>query len=273
MKKLFTLLSLTLFFGASYAQYCGSSQVSTINPGSGYGFPALDSIPCIIQGASTTLDIPFRTYTTFTAQGNTVNIYKLKIDVMDNLPCGLCWSTTSATNEFSPNAYGTFRIQGTTNDAVGEYKIHLLLSVATQNANNYDIDSIDADAGSVYLYLRVKAAGGNCDPVNTNVPGLTATTGQCPTGINDIKATVSALTVQPNPMTTEANVTFTSEVAGTSKLTITNIVGSVVYQSAIATKMGENTTTINKGNLPAGIYILSVGNNKTTASRKFVIAE
>lgn len=272
MKKLFTLLSFSLLFGASYAQYCGSSQVSAINPGSNYGFPKLDSIPCIVQGANTTLDIPFKTYTTFTAQGNTVNIYKLKIDVMNNLPCGLCWSSTSATNEFNPNDLGTFRIQGTTNDAVGEYKIHLLLSVNTQNQGNYDIDSIDADAGGVYLYVRVKANGGNCAPVDTNSIGLSAST-QCPTGINDVKANVSALSVQPNPMTSEANVTFTSEVAGTSNITITNIVGSVVYRTAIATKVGENNTTINKGNLPAGIYILTVGNNKAAASRKFVIAE
>ncbi len=272
MKKLFTLLSLTLFFGASYAQYCGSSQVHYANPTNHYGFPNLDSIPCIIQGANTTLDLPFQTYQSFTAQGNTVTIHGLRIDTMSNLPCGLCWSTDTSTNEFQPGAFGTFRIQGTTNDAVGEYKVHLILSVNTQNQGTYDIQGIDADAGGVYLYLRVKANGGNCAPVDTNSLGLTAST-SCPTGINDVKATVSALTVQPNPMTSEANVTFASEVAGTSKLTITNIVGSVVYQSAIATKVGENTTTINKGNLPAGIYILSVGNNKATASRKFVIAE
>ena len=272
MKKIITLLSFSFCFVASYAQYCGSSQVSSITPGGGYGFPALDSIPCIVQGANTTLDIPFRTYTTFTAQGNTVNIYKLKIDQMSNLPCGLCWSTTSATNEFNPNDYGTFRFQGTTNDAVGEYKIHLLLSVATQNANNYDIQGIDADAGGVYLYLRVKAANGSCAAVDTSSAGLTAST-SCPLGVNDVKTTVSALTVQPNPMTNEATVSFTSEVAGTSNLTITNIVGSVVSRSAITTKVGENNATINKGNLPAGIYILTVGNNKASASRKFVIAE
>lgn len=272
MKKLFTLLSFSFIMGASYAQYCGSSQVTAINPSSNYGFPPLDSIPCIVQGANTTLDIPFKTYTTFTAQGNTVNIYKLRIDTMSNLPCGLCWSSTSATNEFNPNDLGTFRIQGTTNDAVGEYKVHLILSVNTQNQGAYDIQGIDADAGSVYLYLRVKAANGNCDPVNTNVPGLTAST-QCPTGINDVKANVSALAVQPNPMTNEAKVSFTSEVAGTSNVTITNIVGSVVYRTAVATRIGDNETTISKGNLPAGIYILTVGNNKAAASRKFVIAE
>lgn len=272
MKKLFTLLSLTLCFGASYAQYCGSSQISTITPTNNYGFPDLDSIPCIVQGAATTLDIPFKTYTTFTAQGNTVNIYKLKIDVMDNLPCGLCWSSTSATNEFNPNDLGTFRIQGTTNDAVGEYKIHLLLSVNTQNQGAYNIDSIDADAGGVYLYLRVKANGGNCDPVNTNAPGLTASA-HCPTGVNDIKADVSALSIQPNPMNGEAKVTFTSEVAGTSQLTITNVVGSVVSRSTLTTRVGQNEATISKGNLPAGIYILTVGNDKASTSHKFVIAE
>jgi hypothetical protein len=42
----------------------------------------LDSIPCIQQGAATNLIIPFVNYDQFTAQGNHVNIKKLRIDTI-----------------------------------------------------------------------------------------------------------------------------------------------------------------------------------------------
>jgi hypothetical protein len=117
----------------------------------------------------------------------------------------------------------------------------------------------------------VKSASGACVPVDTNVLGLRAS---CTTGINDITTSaVNGLTVQPNPMSSEAKVTFTSEINAAAQVKIVNIVGSEVYSATINAKTGMNETTISKGNLPAGIYILSVGNNRGTATRKFVISE
>ena len=280
MKKLFTLvsLSITLLFGfQANAQYCGSSQVTTSacglppqNPNF-RGFGSLDSIPCIQKGVSTDLIIPFVNYDQFTAQGNHVNIKKLRIDTISNLPCGLCWSTNKATNEFLADEFGCFKIHGTTNDPAGEYKMHLILSVATVDTNSYSIVHINANAGGVYLYLRVQANGSACVSVDTSSLGLTAT---CITGINEVStATVHSLSIQPNPMSAEAKVTFTSETNGDQQIRITNVVGSEVYNAAISAKMGINETTISRNNLPAGIYILSVGNASGMISRKFVIAE
>ena len=275
MKKLFTLLSFSALVAFSAnAQYCGSSQVSAVTPTNTYGFGNLNNIACIQQGVPTTLTLPFKTYTQFDAQGNHVTIYKLRIDTMSNLPCGMCWSSNKPTNEFLPDEIGTFQIQGTTNDPVGEYKVHLMLSVNTDNGTGYNISPINADAGGIYLYFRVNGSG-TCAPVDTNSLGLTASckTAAFGVGINEVTNSVSALSVQPNPMANEAKVTFASETNGAQTLRITSIGGSEVYRATVDAKAGMNETTISKGNLPAGIYILSVGSSKGTATRKFVIAE
>jgi predicted Zn-dependent protease len=279
MKKLFTILSFSFFLAVGFtasAQYCGTANTNCGLPRQQPGFGALDSFPCIVQGVPTDISIAFKNYTNFTAQGNSITIYKLRMDTITNLPCGMCWSTTSPTNEFYAGNDGCIHIQGTTNDAVGEYKAHFILSVITTtdtssytNANS--IEHIDANAGGVYLYFRVKSASGACAAVDTNVLGLRAS---CTIGINDITTSaVNGLTVQPNPMSSEAKVTFTSEINAAAQVKIVNIVGSEVYSATINAKAGMNETTISKGNLPAGIYILSVGNNHGTATRKFVISE
>ncbi|MCW3126700.1 MAG: hypothetical protein JWO03_2358, partial [Bacteroidetes bacterium] len=195
-------------------------------------------------------------------------------DTISNLPCGMCWSSNKATNEFLPDEVGAFQIQGTTNDPAGEYKVHLVLSVATLDSHTYNIQHIDANAGGVYLYFRVKGSGA-CAPVDTNILGLTTSCITPPfgVGINEVSNAVSGLVIQPNPMANEAKVTFTSETNTTQTVRIVNIVGSEVYRASINAKAGINETTISKGNLPAGIYIMSVGNNKGMATRKFIISE
>jgi hypothetical protein len=282
MKKLFSLLSLglALTFGfQAQAQYCGSSMVTTAGCGvppsnpNFHGFGPLDSIPCIVQGANTALVLPFVNYSTFSAQGNTVHIYKLRIDTISNLPCGLCWSTNSPTNEFYANQFGCFQLQGVTNDQVGEYKAHLILSVeTTSDTTGYSGPTahVNANLGDVYLYFRVVAAGNVCAGVDTNQLGNTAS---CTTGISEVNNNIKALTIQPNPMSGEAKVAFTSEISGEQSIKIMNMVGSEVYGATINTKIGMNETTISKGNLPAGIYILSVGSAQGIATRKFVISE
>lgn len=281
MKKLLTLLSFSLFLAVGFnasAQYCGSANTAIYPPapGNNPGFGSLDSIACIVQGVNTDLVLPFRNYTNFTAQGNSITIYKLRFDTLTNLPCGMCWTTNSPTNEFYGGQEGTIHFQGATNDQVGEYKVHMIMSVITTTdtssyTNPNSIEHIDANAGGVYLYLRVKSASGACAAVDTNMLGNRA---GCTTGVNDISTSaVKSLTVQPNPMTSEAKVTFTSEISTATQVKIVNIVGSEVYSATINAKAGMNETTISKGNLPAGIYILSVGNNRGTATRKFVISE
>lgn len=292
MKKLLSTLlfgfALIISFHAS-AQYCGSARVSFPSCGiqQTYGFGDVNTYHCFTRGQNDTLVIPFKIFQSFTAGGNTVNIYKIRINNMDSLPSGLCWSTNqSATagngvNEFSPNESGCIQISGITTDCPGQYKLSITLAVrdnsdpSTWDNQGYNIDTIASDAGGISLWVKVVNPGTICpDTIITANGSMHPGNGaSCPLGIQDISGSLSNLNIQPNPMSSEAKVTFSSEVAGNQQLRITNIVGSEVFSTTIAAKVGSNETTIQKNNLPTGIYILSIGGPQGIATRKFIITE
>lgn len=294
MTKLITLLffcfTLITSFQAS-AQYCGSSQVSFPACGfqNNYGFGNIDSFKCITRGQCDSLIIPFRVYTGFTAAGNTITIYKLRFDAIDSLPCGLCWSTSQSTssingvpngpNEFGPGENGCIKISGLTNDPAGSYKLSMSLAVRdNQSTTGYDIDTIASDAGNVVIWVKVIDPGTSCpttlDTAHRKHPSTSCTHTSCPTvGIVEVSRTLTDLSIQPNPMSSEAKVTFNSEITGNQQIRITNLVGSEVYYANLPVKAGANETTIKRNNLPAGIYILSVGGNQGMTTRKFIITE
>jgi len=280
MKKLLTHLFLgfaliTAF--QAHAQYCGSQNTSVYPAPTTYGFGNVDSFPCIIKGQYDSIIIPFKVYQSFSAQGNNVTIYKLRIDEIDSLPCGLCWSTSQSSsagcgvNEYLPSDTGCIKIAGLTNDAAGSYRLFMTLNVRDQSASTgWDVDSIPSDVGGITLWVKVIDPAGSCpmtvDTLNPKHPG-------CVTGIREISNSLRDLTIQPNPMATEAKVSFTSETGGKQLIRITDIVGREVYSTTMTAKQGQNETTINRNKLPAGIYILSVGNEQGTATRKFTITD
>ncbi len=279
MKKLFTtlLIGAALSFGfQASAQYCGSSQISNCGlPSSFYGFGDLatqNGFDCLDRWTNDSLILKFKCYTTFTAQGNTVNIKKLRIDSIGNLPCGVCWSSNKPTNEFDPDESGCLKFQGLTTDKPGYYKLQMFLSVATLTPSVYNIQKINADLGNVYLYIRVQNPGGPCASIDTFSPSNRR---DCSygTGIEDVSTALTGLAISPNPMSGEATVKFTSETNSTQTLKVINMVGSEVYSTNVIAKQGLNETTISRGNLPAGIYFLSIGNGKSSLTRKFIIAE
>lgn len=294
MKKLITHLFFCFALISTLqvsAQYCGSAQVSFPACGiqSTPGFGDINTYHCITRGQCDSLTIPFNVYTNFTAQGNAVTIYKLRFDAIDSLPCGLCWSTNQSTqsingvpngqNEFGPGESGCIKIKGLTNDAAGSYKLSMILDVRTQqNSTGYNVDSIPSDAGGIVIWVKVIDPGTNCptsiDTAHPKHPSTSCAAPVCLTGIVEVSKNLTNLTVQPNPMTSgESKVTFNSEISGNQQIRITNVVGSEVYSASIPVKMGANETTIQRNNLPAGIYILSVGGSQGMVTRKFIITD
>jgi hypothetical protein len=275
MKKLFTTLFFSMALAVGYeaqAQYCGSSQISSCGlPSSTYGFGDLNSYPCITRGQNDSIVFKFKTYNSFTVGASSVTIYKLMIDSMENLPCGLCWSTNKPTNEFLPDEDGCIIIKGLTHDRAGQYKIRLILDVNTNNGTTYNIHGINADAGGVFVYMRVKDAGGACDTVKTSSPSNTK---DCTfTGIEEIANAVSTISIQPNPVANEAKVSFYATQSGEQQLRVINIVGGEVLKMNLSAKQGMNETTINRNNMPAGVYFLSIGSGQGTVTRKFIVSE
>jgi hypothetical protein len=282
MKKLLlTILSAsTLFFSQqATAQHCDASPALDCGlPISVYGFGNQNAYGCIERGVNDTVLYKFKCYTTFTAQGNTINLLGIRMDSIENLPCGLCWSSSSSTNEFAKDNSGCIRITGKTTDAAGQYKLRLIISADSDPAAGYEYEKLNADLGNVFLYLRVTEQGGVCsvggsDTIKPSIPGKTASK-TCPVGINEINSNgITALTLVPNPMNSEAKISFAAETAGTETIRLFNILGREVYNNTISVRSGMNETIIMRNDMPNGVYILSIGNGKTSATKKFVISE
>ena len=294
MKKLITNLFFCLAIMATFqanAQYCGSSQVSWPACGSqsNFGFGDYNTFTCITRGKCDSLVIPFLMYNTFTAQNHTVTIVKLQFNTIDSLPCGLCWSTRQSlnpnhmANEFDPGEAGCIKIAGLTNDPAGSYLLSLTLNVATTASTTpgdttFAFTGINAQAGNVAIWIKVIDSTSSCpDTVDQTLlqhPSTSCTHTNCgPNGINEISKTLTNLSIQPNPLTNEARVSFASKVAGMQQISITDAAGREVYSNSIMVKQGSNETTIKRNNLSAGIYILSVGNSQGIATSKFVIED
>lgn len=159
------------------AHNCDVSTADNLN-----GFTPADLLPCIVKAQPVMTVIPFKVFRTLALSGSTDTIYRMKIESITNLPCGLCWSSSSVDNIFTRDQAGCIAVTGTTNDAAGQYKLNVVLSFDTNNSGtfnqpNKNLSSIAANTGQVILLLL--SPDDSCPSVNYNATGLTATT-TCP---------------------------------------------------------------------------------------------
>ena len=54
---------------------------------------------------------------------------------------------------------------------------------------------------------------------------------------------------------------------------MTNMIGSEVLRKSVEVRAGENTSTIEKNNLPVGVYFYSLSDGKTVVTKRVVISE
>lgn len=284
MKKLiFTLISATFFYVNADAQACGNSGPSVCTPSGlltepGLAPPDSDSLPSVINGITTTVDIQFKNFNTFVYNGINITINSLRIDSILNLPAGTCWATNKSNNTWSNQEDGCIKVTGPACADPGQYKLRILVtantSIGTIGPN------LDAETVNLKYFVRIKNDGDADVAVDTNQTaafvkqsGYSASATGCVNSINDIPANVSALNIVPNPMNSQAIVTFMAAKSGNATERITNMIGSEVYSNNIDVKAGENTTSINRSNLPAGIYFYTIAEGSNSTTKRFVITD
>jgi hypothetical protein len=284
MKKLiFTLISATLVYVNADAQACGNSGTGVCTPSGLLTEPGLSPLPSdlasVINGSSTPVDIQFKNFNTFVYQGINITINSLRIDSILNLPAGTCWATNKTNNTWSNQEDGCIKVSGTTCADPGQYKLRILVtantSIGTIGPN------LDAETVNLKYFVRVKNNGDADVAVDTNqtaafvkLTGYSAASAGCTgVGINEVPANVSALNIVPNPMNSQAIVSFMAAKSGNATERITNMIGSEVYSNNIDVKAGENTTSINRNNLPAGIYFYTIVEGTNSTTKRFVVAD
>ena len=278
MKKvIFTLFSATMLFAGANAQYCGGSGPNVCTPTGTLTEPGLspasDSLPSVVNCSSPNTTIQFKNFNKFTFGGAEVTVASLTIDTLSNLPTGLCWATNKTDNTWANQEDGCIKINGTVDSDPGQYKLYIVVTA--------DIGvpiQTNADAAGLKYFVRVINQGDSEVAVDTNHtqpfvkhPGYSATKAVC-TGIQEITS-INSMSIVPNPFNNKALVTFQAEKTGVMTERITNMLGSEVYKGTMNVKVGNNTSTIDRNNLPAGVYFYSIVEGKNVSTKRIVITE
>ncbi len=279
MKKvIFTLLSFGLLSGSIFAQYCGNSGTSVCQPSGTLSQPGLsppsDSLPSVVNGTAPNTVIQFKNFNTFVFGGQQVTVQTLRVDTLRNLPSGLCWATNKANNTWANQEDGCIKISGTACDNPGQYKLKIIVTA------NIGLDiQTDADAAGLKYFVRLINSGDSEVAVDTNQtvgfakPAGYSATAVCGNGIFDSELFDNSLRVTPNPFNSKALVSFNSDKSGLMTERMTNIIGSEVYRKSVEVRLGENTSLIERNNLPAGVYFYSISDGKSLAIKRVVISE
>lgn len=272
MKKTLTLLSFVgLVSFSANAQWCGSVATETPNTSvTTILSPSSADLPCAVQGEAYYEVITFKVpYQNFPSPIGPVDIDSLEWVSIDNLPCGLCWKLDRSSQLYGHDNYGVIVISGTTSDVVGQYDLVIRLRAKLETETQWEPEIYESDIAGITLSMRVAASSNSCAPYSTN-PGRHAS---CVTGIDEVNTAVHALSVVPNPVNTTATVNFDSEKSADYTLFVTDILGKQLLNKTVKAVAGSNTTTIERNNIPQGIYFVNITDGKSTVTRKFVIAD
>ncbi len=281
MKKvIFTIsfLTVVLFSNSVFSQAClsGSNPNAcspTGGPASG-GFEDPNTTPCIVQGTAYNYSLQFTMYAVFNYLG-TQNVDSIQFTSIDNLPCGLCWAVNQTDKTYNANEDGCINIKGTTTDAAGQYKLALALKAwINGNATGLPIPASLVDQTGIKILLRVKAPAGVCVTPDTSgsANNLTASI-TCPVGINDIAGNIFSVNLVPNPMNSTSILSFVSEKTALYTVRISDVAGRVVSSKEVEAKQGVNSVTIERNQLSAGVYFLSLTDGKNVVTNRFSIAD
>ncbi|MCW5906668.1 MAG: T9SS type A sorting domain-containing protein [Chitinophagales bacterium] len=167
MKNNLCLLLSMLLLNYTSAQFCGSSgnsQCSTSGNLTSPGFsPNSENFAPFVNGQTTTQIIQFKNFNLLYFGGQSVTVQSLRVDSIENLPSGLCWSTNKPNNTFANSEQGCIKITGTACSQPGQYKLRIIITVDIGVPINTDVDAL----GWKY-YIRVKNYGNSDVQVDTN---------------------------------------------------------------------------------------------------------
>ncbi len=157
----------------------------------------------------------------------------------------------------------------------------------TMNTIGHDWKSInmttflwDIPADTVYFVkdktgdiwkLRFKSFGGSSGPTagNTVFSKENLTSGSV--GIADVKGTtVANVVLYPNPVTSVANLLFSTDAATTINVTITDVTGKIVSAETIVVASGLNEYSLQVQHLEQGVYFVNLNAGSYTTTKKMI---
>jgi Secretion system C-terminal sorting domain len=286
MNKLFTTLLLLSISYVSFGQHCAAVSNSAISvPDTAAGFkPSYWDLPCLVSGVAVSDTILFTNATTVPTFGFALD--SLRIDSVSNLPAGICWTSNRPRNTVPGGQATALIMSGTpTTTVAGQYRLDVAVTlfskgfILTGGKLALPSSQVRSLAGLAY-FVRLKCGSLDlCPTVDTT--GIVITAGEynqvkgkkicLSTAIEEVGNTLAALSLEPNPMQSRVTVNFTSAVETSVDVRLCTLIGSTVMSRSVAVSHGANSLAIDRGNLPAGIYLLTLSQGQGSITRKLII--
>jgi PKD repeat protein len=89
-------------------------------------------------------------------------------------------------------------------------------------------------------------------------------------GINSINASDDNITVFPNPVVDNLNVSINISASAKATISILNAIGQIIYTENAVCESGQKTITINTSSLSKGFYFVQLNYNGQTITNRFV---
>ncbi len=278
MKKLFTLSILCILFLLKSNAQCTPDFANTELGLSPLG----DSIPCASPGVAydQTIQIYAPDSVYISSLSTTVHVYSIKVDSIQNLPCGISYGFDRADRTYvtTPTvpARGCMKIAGTTTDPAGQYKLKIAVTISTSLiSGTYPDASLIPGLGTAFkIFFRVGASSSVCAAIDTSASAVNKTA-TCPTtiiaGISDVSNSLSSFEIAPNPVTENSVVTFTADKEGNYETIVTNTIGEIMSSEKVEVNAGDNQLSLNTRALTNGIYFFTIRDGKNTLTKKFIL--
>lgn len=292
------LLSIA-FFALTAQAVSAQCTPSTAYADSSFGVwpDTTENLPCafadVATGYNAVIDIKTLTDTAVSVEVSgfpldvIAYIEAFRINSVDGLPSGFTyipnqsvWTNGGASPNFTP-------VQGCVSIIANQASIQSILAA---NPGGIDIpftvvvDAKVAETNNPLANLLINNAW--LSDLTATVPSITAISvpgykirvrnsaadGCLPLAVAEIIEPVSAKGNFPNPFNKSTIIQFNSDASKTVSLTVSNMIGKVVYTSTLQANKGENTFNFSADQLTPGIYFYTIGDGKNAVTRRMVVA-
>lgn len=271
MKKLF--LSLLVVCGVAFGAMAQCTPDNSFTEAGLY--PAPDSLDCFVNGEAVNTVIYFKNFDTVAG----LTIQSLRVDSLTNMPCGAKYALSELDRTYDSGQAGCIAVTGTINDAAGQYKlgIYVTLTVSglpTPISGEAGALASQFGAGDFSFTVRVKAnAGDACPAVDTSASANNLIASCATIDITSVEeiANIESIKLYPNPVSNTANVSFYAANAATYNVRIVNIFGQEVANNTLNVVPGLNNNTMDVSTLSTGVYIYTITDGKAVSTHRFVV--
>lgn len=262
MRAIFTSLFVIAGFVVASAQ-C-TPDLTITDPGL-----TVDGDTCVEQGTAVNFTVQFKNYDQVILGPITANVDSIRFDSINNLPCGLAWTTNKPDNKFMKNEVGCIAIKGTTNDPVGEYTADIIVTAWINN----DPNPQQQPASVLGIFLKTRVYDGSSACANATATQSASCVFTEWTGISPLSEQVLSLTNSPNPVSTYTNITFTAKEANQYNFQVFDVRGTMVHEQNVEVNAGMNNIRFDRNDLPAGVYVYSLTDGRSNVTRKMILAD